>query len=66
VAGVGLGDRRDPVRDLPGQQRDARRLLQLRRVDAQLDRQLFVEREQLGSGAGAALHGRERPGTSRA
>jgi len=26
VAGVGLGDRRDPLRGLPGQQRDARRL----------------------------------------
>jgi integrase len=50
VAGVGLGDRRDPLRGLPGQQRDARRLPQLRRIDAQLDRQLFVEHQQLGIG----------------
>ena len=50
VAGVGLGDRRDPLRGLPGQQRDARRLPQLRRIDAQLDRQLLVEHQQLGVG----------------
>ena len=50
VAGVGLGDRRDPLRGLPSQQRDARRLPELRRIDAQLDRQLLVEHQQSGGG----------------
>ena len=50
MAGVGLGDRRNPLRDLPHQQRDARRLPQHRRVDAQLDRQLLIEHQQLGGG----------------
>ena len=43
MAGVGLRDRRNPLRDLPDQQGDARRLSQRRRIDAHLDRQLLIE-----------------------
>ncbi len=50
MAGVGLGDRRDPLRGPPGQQRDAWRLPQHRRVDAQISRQLLIEDKQLGGG----------------
>jgi hypothetical protein len=50
VAGVGLGDRRNPLRHLPNQQRDARRLPQLRGIGAQLDRELLVEHQQSGGG----------------
>jgi hypothetical protein len=50
VAGVGLGDRREPLRGLSDQQSDARGLPQLRRIGAQLDRQLFVEHQQFGVG----------------
>ena len=66
VAGVGLGDRRDPLRDLARQQRDARRLSQLRGIGAQLGRELLVEHQQPGGRRRAAVHGMERPGTSRA
>ena len=50
MTGVGLRDRPDPLRGPPGQQRDAWRLPQHRRVDAQLGRQLLVEDKQLGGG----------------
>ena len=43
MAGVGLRDRRHPLRDLPHQHRDARRLSQRRGIDAQLDRQPLIE-----------------------
>jgi len=66
MAGVGLGDRRNPLRDLPNQQRDARRLSQRCGIDAQLDRQPSLSTSSSGAGAESAVDGTERPGTARA